>query len=105
MNFTSAQCQWSPVPSSERFITLDALRGIALLGVLLVNLVTFFRVSLFEFILVFHSHPGWDNRATDIVIAWLLEFKAFTLFSFLFGVGVGIQAERWPHATPGPNTF
>ena len=30
----------------------------------------------------------------DILLAWLFEFKAITLFSFLFGVGVGVQFER-----------
>ena len=40
------------------------------------------------------THPGWANRATDILLAWAFEFKAFTLFSFLFGVGAGVQAER-----------
>lgn len=86
--------QIRPTASSERHIDLDALRGVALLGVLLVNLHVGFRISLFESIFTFHSRPGWANRAVDILIAWLLEFKAFTLFSFLFGVGIGVQAER-----------
>ena len=104
-NDQEVPCPLSPVPPSERFIALDAIRGIALLGVLLVNLVTFFRVSLFEHILDFHTHPGWNNRATDILIAWSLEFKAFTLFSFLFGVGVGIQAERMATRGVRPSHF
>ncbi len=81
-------------PVTERFVALDALRGAALLGVLLVNLEVGFRVSLFQQMLTPHTHAGWANRATDILIAWVFEFKAFALFSFLFGVGVGVQAER-----------
>jgi uncharacterized protein len=54
----------------------------------------FFRVSLFEYILVFHTHSGWANRAVDVLVAVLLEFKAFDLFSLTFGIGVAIQAER-----------
>jgi uncharacterized membrane protein YeiB len=54
----------------------------------------FFRVSLFDQILVFHTHPGGANRLVDVLVAGLLEFKAFTLFSFLFGVGIGVQTER-----------
>lgn len=81
-------------PLAERLVALDALRGAALLGVLLVNLEVGFRVSLFQQMLTPHMHAGRLNRAVDIVIASVFEFKAFTLFSVLFGIGVGVQAER-----------
>ena len=83
-----------PVADCERYVTLDALRGLALLGVLLVNDLDFFRVSLFDQIRLFHTHPGWGNHLVDVLVAGLLDFKAFTLFSLLFGVGIGIQTER-----------
>lgn len=83
-----------PVTATERVAALDVLRGSALLGVLLINLDSGFRGSLFAHILNFHTHPGWANRATDLLLAWVFEFKAITLFSFLFGVGVGVQTER-----------
>jgi uncharacterized protein len=84
----------SPVAPAERNVSLDVLRGAALLGVLMVNLLDAFRVPLCESILTFHTHPGQINRAVDILTAWLFEFKAFTLFSFLLGVGVGLQFDR-----------
>jgi uncharacterized protein len=62
--------------------------------VLLVNLLDFFRLSLSEHILVFHSHAGWANHAVDLLVAELVELKAFNLFSLTFGVSVAIQAER-----------
>jgi uncharacterized protein len=37
-----------PVNPSDRINSIDALRGIALLGVLAINLVTEFRVSIFQ---------------------------------------------------------
>ncbi len=86
--------EWRPVVESERFTVLDLVRGLALFGVLLVNLLYFFRVSLFDHILRFHSHPGLLNHAVDYVVAELIEFKAFDLFSLTFGIGIGIQAER-----------
>ena len=73
---------------------LDVLRGVALFGVLWVNLLTEFRISLFEHLVTFHTHPGRMNEWIDLVTAWLIEFKAFTVFSFLFGVGISIQTER-----------
>ena len=83
-----------PLAASDRLMSLDILRGIALFGVLMVNILTEFRVSLFEHLLNFHTHQGAANRWVDILMAGLLESKAITLFSCLFGVGVCIQAER-----------
>jgi uncharacterized protein len=85
---------WQPVTPAERYRALDALRGLALLGVLLVNLHSDFQVSLAEHILTFHTDPGWANRAADVAVVALLEFKAFALFSLLFGVGMAVFADR-----------
>jgi uncharacterized protein len=83
-----------PVDSKERLPHLDVLRGAALFGVLLVNLLTAFRVSLFQHLVAFHTHPGRLNYLVDSLVAAFVEFKALTLFSFLFGAGTAIQAER-----------
>ncbi len=85
---------FQPVRETERYQFLDVLRGIALFGVLLINLLGMFRVSLFQHILEFHTHPGRLNHLVDLLAAAFVEFKALTLFSFLFGAGVAIQAER-----------
>src|SRR5262245_11828151 len=94
MNNSSLTDRMRPVSKAERNVALDALRGAALLGVLMVNLLVGFRISLFESIFRFHTHAGWANHLVDILLVWFFEFKAITLFSFLFGVGVGVQAER-----------
>ncbi len=62
----------------------------ALFGVLWVNLLTQFRISLFEHLFTFHTHPGLVDERIDLVTAWLFESNAFTAFSFLFGVGIGL---------------
>lgn len=81
--------------SEERAVALDALRGIALFGVLLVNLITAFRVSLFEHYFLPGAASGspWD-RAVARVLEVGIEHKAFILFSLLFGVGLAVQHER-----------
>jgi len=94
MNNNEDKNTWRPVEVSERYTTLDLLRGLALFGVLLVNLLYFFRISLFDHILHFHSHSGRVNHAIDVLVRVLLEFKAFDLFALTFGIGVAIQAER-----------
>ena len=86
--------RWQPTSAEERYVTLDVLRGLALFGVLLINLHTLFRVSLFEHILHFHTDPGTWNHVVDVLLAALLETKAVSLFSLMFGIGTAIQAER-----------
>ena len=83
-----------PIQDQERYTNLDIIRGVALFGVMWINLLTEFRVSLFKHLFVFHTHPGWINEWIDLVSAWLIEYKAFIVFSFLFGVGIAVQTER-----------
>ena len=88
-----------PLAEAERVSSIDVLRGIALLGVLLVNLLTGFRVPLAGHILGVDEPLGPGGSILLSLVSALIEFKAFTLFSFLFGVGVAIQAQR----AAGPN--
>lgn len=83
-----------PVSSKERIVEIDTLRGVALGGVLLVNLITGFRVPLSAHILGQDAPLGPAGSVLLFLLEALIEFKAFTLFSFLFGVGVAIQTER-----------
>ena len=104
MSFYSNR-SWQPIAGRERYGNLDVLRGMALFGVLLVNLLSDFRVSLSEHILHFHTQPGLANHIVDILAAGLLEFKAITLFSVLFGAGIAIFAERADANGVSPTRF
>jgi uncharacterized protein len=86
--------RWQPASPGERIRFIDGLRGMALFGVLMVNLLCDFRVPLLEHILRPAEQAGWADRWVEWLSAGLLEFKAITIFSFLFGVGVAIQSER-----------
>ncbi|MEO8368280.1 MAG: DUF418 domain-containing protein [Candidatus Solibacter sp.] len=90
----TARPSLAPVDATERYAVLDLLRGFALFGVLLINLLYFFRVSLFAHMVQFHSHNGWANHAIDVLAVRLVEFKSFDLFAFTFGIGVAVQWER-----------
>ncbi len=81
-----------PVCAAERIATLDVLRGFALLGILLANL-------------MFFAQPVSDTydytaagSGSDAAIGWLIMFftqgKFYPLFSMLFGLGFAIQLER-----------
>jgi uncharacterized membrane protein YeiB len=47
----SPNANWKPITQAERYPQIDALRGLALFGVLIVNIETVFRVPLLEHIL------------------------------------------------------
>jgi uncharacterized protein len=90
----------APVAAAERLEAIDVLRGVALFGVLMVNLITEFRVSIFQQFLP----TAIDTTAADRVVEWfvsvVLESKAFCLFSLLFGVGLAIQFDRLSRRGP-----
>lgn len=79
---------------ANRIAAIDVVRGIALFGVLMVNLTTEFRVSIFQQFL----EPVPAGSGIDVLLARAvsvgLESKAFALFSLLFGVGLAIQFEQ-----------
>ncbi len=83
-----------PTPARERMVLLDALRGFALFGVLLVNLRDLTLYSfLSETAQAALPTAGWD-RGLDLAMAALVDAKAFTIFTLLFGVGFALQAEK-----------
>jgi uncharacterized protein len=70
-------------PTRDRLPTLDALRGFALLGVLVVNVYQSYASRL---------SPA-DAEAARLV-ALLAEGSFYPVFSLLFGLGFGLQLER-----------
>jgi uncharacterized protein len=84
----------SGVPPDERIAPIDILRGIALFGVMAVNVVNEFRVSMFQQFVPGFETLSFPDRVAGVFIAQVLELKAFALFSLLFGIGLGIQFER-----------
>jgi uncharacterized protein len=81
------------VPVSARIEAVDILRGLALFGVLAINLDTEFRVTFFEQFLPLPESVPVDSAVAGFLKA-AIEFKAFSLFSFLFGIGLAIQFEH-----------
>ena len=76
--------------SSKRITNLDFIRGVALLGILVINVISFGLpiTALFN-----HSAYGAENILDWIVIvisSVFFEYKMMGLFSMLFGVGLMI---------------
>src|SRR5215510_10515403 len=83
-----------PVKPAERIDGIDVLRGLALLGVLIINTVFEFRVSIFAQFLPLPWAQSAIDRALESFLVAGVELKALALFSFLFGVGQCLQLDR-----------
>lgn len=84
----------APIQAGERSTILDALRGWALLGILVSNMVGFSGYYFFAS----ETRAGlpfadWDSAA-EFVIEWLVTGKFYAIFSLLFGIGFAIQLGR-----------
>ena len=78
----------APTAPSDRIVSLDALRGVAILGILLINIQSF---SMPEIVRINPTQYG-DFTGINFLV-WLLshvfiERKFITLFALLFGAGV-----------------
>ncbi len=84
-----------PVAADERLLTLDVLRGIALLGVVVANAWYWFSGL---FVRMSELGPRLKTLTPDGVtyqlVNLLVNGKAIAVFSFLFGMGLAIQAAR-----------
>jgi uncharacterized protein len=89
-----AQARLTPVSSAERYEFLDVLRGAALFGIVTANT---YLYSLYGR-LSDEAKAALPTAATDgavyFIELWLVEFKFYTLFSLLFGVGFSILLNR-----------
>jgi uncharacterized protein len=88
-----------PVAPADRIVAIDVVRGIALFGVMAINVTTAFRVSIFEQFLHDHVDGGRLDRALHSLLMIGIDLKAFALFSLLFGIGLAIQHD---HLSPHP---
>jgi uncharacterized protein len=81
-----------PVALAERFHTIDAVRGMALLGILLMNIPFFGQAPALENDAF--RHPGTVDYYVHWVIQIGFEGKMRGLFSMLFGAGILIFTGR-----------
>lgn len=79
-------------PLQERLVALDVLRGFALFGVLLVNMLDFSGSALRANTL--GARGSEFDQLVDVLIVMFAVVKFYLLFSFLFGVGFAVQMRR-----------
>lgn len=93
----------APIASAERIVALDVVRGIAVLGILLMNIVGFgFHPAVY-------GDPTVAGGATGInfwiyaVNAVLVDGKMRGIFSLVFGAGVMVLTTRLAGRAAGPD--
>ncbi|MAW62048.1 MAG: hypothetical protein CMJ94_14620 [Planctomycetes bacterium] len=84
-----------PTQPQQRIVALDVLRGVALLGILVINM-RYFAMPLRAL-----NDPSWPGGAMSdadffgwFLGSWLFEDKMIALFSMLFGAGIVLTAQR-----------
>ena len=91
----------SPVPANERIVVLDIVRGLAVLGILVMNVVEFgMPLAAYENPLHCGGASGAD-LGTWYVQVVLFDGKMRALFSMLFGAGLVLITERMARAGRG----
>jgi len=92
-----------PVLLQERVGSIDAIRGFALLGILIVNMIAFSGPPGIYFSVVgMESWTNvWDTAASNFTM-FFVQGKFYTIFAFLFGLGFAIFYERAKEKTGKP---
>lgn len=85
-----------PLDEPNRILTIDVVRGVALLGIFAMNIMTFaMPFAAYMNPTAYEPVPFEGvNRWTYFVVHVIFDMKMMTLFSMLFGVGVLIYAEK-----------
>ncbi|MDQ0245469.1 uncharacterized protein J2S09_003046 [Bacillus fengqiuensis] len=84
----------TPISAKERIISIDIIRGFALLGIFLVNMPAYHSPDFMMQIYGMHKeHTGIDYWV-DLFFQLFIQTKFYTIFSFLFGLGFYIFMNR-----------
>ena len=83
----------NPTLKSQRVVPIDALRGFALLGILLVNAAVF-AMPISSFANKSMEGLSTLDQSAKLFVSVFAELKFISIFSLLFGTGLAIQYER-----------
>ncbi|HTU65020.1 MAG TPA: DUF418 domain-containing protein [Steroidobacteraceae bacterium] len=90
----------TPVSGRERIYTLDVIRGVALLGIFIMNMPSF-NTSFYAGTDGTELWPAWWDEWTRTTTEVLFSGKFNSMFSMLFAIGFTIQLGRLESRDPG----
>src|SRR6185503_9284854 len=95
MGNESSAMMAAPVSQQERITILDSLRGIAVLGILMMNITGFaLPAPAYRNDLAVMNEIGTINQKTWFIVEWIFEGTQRALFSILFGAGIILFLNR-----------
>lgn len=83
-----------PLALHERVASLDAIRGLGVFGILIVNIQSFALVSAARSIPIVRGDGSPVNHAIWFLTHVVADGKFMAVFSFLFGAGICLMSER-----------
>jgi uncharacterized membrane protein YeiB len=87
--------------SEQRFDAIDLARGIALLGVALVNVHAVARGWQSHYALNLASH--WGDVFAEYFVGVFFSHRSFPMLAFLFGAGIAMQWSRLRSTSADPS--
>ena len=85
--------RFKPIATTERITTLDVIRGVALFGILLMN-VEFFNRPISELDIGLPPGVGGIDYWAGWFVHVFIRSKFWTMFSLLFGMGFAVMLAR-----------
>lgn len=82
----------SPIEQTERIVSLDVIRGFSLLGIFIINMISFHSPFLY-----LDPYTWWKTPEDVTLYPWidvLVQASFYPLFAMMFGYGLGIQQQR-----------
>jgi len=94
----------APVTADERIVSLDVLRGFAILGILIMNIQSFSMIGAAYLNPTAYGNLTGLNRVVWTLSHLFADMKFISIFSMLFGAGVVLFATRLESRglRPGP---
>jgi len=84
----------APLPVRERIQALDVLRGVAVAGILLANVMVFFGLTFMPADRMAALPTVAADRVASFLERVFVDGKFYSTFSLLFGIGFGVQLSR-----------
>ena len=84
----------SPISTENRIISLDILRGFAILGILIMNIQSFSMITAAYVNPTAYGDLTGINKWTWIISHIIADNKFMTIFSILFGAGIVLMSDK-----------
>ncbi len=84
----------TPISGTERITNLDTVRGVATLGILVMNAVSYGLPQPAYFNLDYAGSDTWLDWVVGVAGEIFIDQKTMALFSMLFGAGIVVFADR-----------